>query len=54
VPLGYGHVYAPGHYLDAWLEVTGIDTWPAERIQALKTRLLKKTETGDGYESRGG
>ncbi|MFV9474392.1 alpha/beta hydrolase [Advenella sp. RU8] len=54
VPMGYGHVYAPGHYLDAWLEVTGIDTWSAERIQALKTRLLKKTETGDGYESRGG
>ena len=26
-PMGFGHVYAPSHYIDAWLEVTGIDDW---------------------------
>lgn len=54
VPMGYGHVYAPGHYLNAWIEVTGIDSWLPEQIDALKVLLLKKSEGGEGYESRGG
>ncbi len=37
VPMGYGHVYAPDHYLNAWLEVTGVEGWSAEQIEALKS-----------------
>lgn len=38
-PMGYGHVYAPSHYIDAWLDVTGIDDWSPAEIQALKRAL---------------
>lgn len=54
VPMGYGHVYAPEHYLDAWLEVTGIADRSPQYIKELKARLIKKSESGDGYELRGG
>ncbi len=54
VPMGYGHVYAPDHYLDAWLEATGIETWKAEEILALKKHLNNRAQRGDGYEYRGG
>lgn len=54
VPMGYGHVYAPGHYLNAWIEVAAINSWSPEQVDALKVLLLKKSEGGDGYESRGG
>lgn len=40
-PVGYGHDYAPQHYIDAWLQVTGIDDWSANDIGRLK-RYLKK------------
>ncbi|MGI6851349.1 alpha/beta hydrolase [Mesorhizobium sp. 1B3] len=36
-PMGYGHVYAPEHYIDAWVEVLGVTDWPAEEIARLKT-----------------
>ncbi len=35
-PMGYGHVYAPEHYIDAWMEVTQPAGWSAEDIQRLK------------------
>jgi uncharacterized membrane protein len=35
-PMGYGHVYAPQHYIDAWLQVTGISDWSGEEIGRLK------------------
>ncbi|OYR18385.1 hypothetical protein CEV31_4218 [Brucella thiophenivorans] len=54
VPMGYGHVYAPDHYLNAWLEVTGIEGWSAEQIEALKKHLNKRAQREDGYEYRGG
>ncbi len=54
VPMGYGHVYAPDHYLNAWIEVTGTDTWSPEQIKRLKTLLIQRSMQGDGYESRGG
>lgn len=54
VPMGFGHVYAPDDYLNAWLEVTGINDRSAQYIQNLKALLLRKSETGDGYELRGG
>lgn len=38
-PMGYGHVYAPSHYIDAWRDVSGIDDWPPAGIDALKRAL---------------
>ena len=35
-PIGYGHLYAPGHYIDAWLEVTAPVGWNPESIERLK------------------
>lgn len=54
VPMGYGHVYAPEHYLNAWLEATGIDSWSAEDVHALKQYLKARSQRDDGYEYRGG
>lgn len=54
VPMGYGHVYAPQDYLDAWLQVTGVDSWTSEEIDRLKGVLLEDAQEGDGYEYRGG
>ena len=38
-PMGYGHVYAPSHYIDAWIQVTGIKDWSAEDLARLKREL---------------
>ncbi len=38
-PMGFGHVYAPSHYIAAWLEVTGIDDWTPAEIDRLKRYL---------------
>src|SRR5215468_618501 len=27
-PIGHGHVYAPVHYIEAWMEVTDVRGWP--------------------------
>jgi uncharacterized membrane protein len=35
-PIGFGHLYAPQHHIDAWLQVIGIDDWSAEEILRLK------------------
>lgn len=37
VPFGYGHAYAPEHYIDGWLEVTEPDSTSAEDIATLKS-----------------
>lgn len=34
-PMGYGHVYAPQHYIDAWVQVTDV-RWTPEEIDRLK------------------
>lgn len=54
VPIGYGHVYAPDHYLDAWLKVTGVENWSSEKIDELKRHLHLRASDADGYEHRGG
>lgn len=54
VPMGYGHVYAPEHYLNAWLEVTGIESWTTEEIAKLKEHLKNRSRRDDGYQNRGG
>jgi uncharacterized membrane protein len=35
-PMGYGHLYAPEHYIDAWVEVTSPDAWSEADITRLK------------------
>lgn len=55
-PIGHGHVYAPEHYVDAWLEVTGVTDWDADNIARLKQYLRQKMDGTniEGYEQRGG
>lgn len=40
-PIGHGHVYAAEHYIDAWLEVAGID-WTPEDVERLKRHFIEK------------
>jgi uncharacterized membrane protein len=42
-PMGYGHVFAPEHYLDAWLAVTAPQGWTPDRIAKLKQLLIKRS-----------
>jgi uncharacterized membrane protein len=41
-PIGHGHVYAAEHYIDAWLEVAGIEDWPAGEVGRLKRHFIEK------------
>jgi uncharacterized membrane protein len=41
VPMGYGHVFAPEHYIDAWVEVTEPEGWSASEIARLKARFAR-------------
>jgi uncharacterized membrane protein len=41
-PIGYGHVYAPAHYIDAWIEVTDVGGWTAEQITRLKQHFERQ------------
>ncbi|MCO5091063.1 alpha/beta-hydrolase family protein [Bosea sp. (in: a-proteobacteria)] len=62
IPMGYGHVYAPQHYVEAWVAVAGIQTWPQQQIAALKRLLRERAGQGTGdaegkesaYHNRGG
>jgi len=38
-PMGFGHVYAPSHYLNAWLEATGVDDWSPQELDRLRRFL---------------
>jgi uncharacterized membrane protein len=40
-PIGHGHVYAPAHYIDAWIEVTDVRDWSEQKIAQLKRHLSK-------------
>lgn len=58
-PMGFGHVYAPEHYVDAWVAVTDAGDWSAEALAQLKQQLAakaRKTTTGnaDDDPDRGG
>lgn len=44
VPMGYGHLYAPEHHVEAWAEVTEPDGWTDEELQALKERLAVRED----------
>jgi uncharacterized membrane protein len=61
-PMGYGHVFAPEHYVDAWLAVTDAHDWPPEAVARLKDHLGNAARTAvsgnagddDSYRHRGG
>ena len=40
-PIGYGHVFAPAHYIDAWVAVTDVRNWSPEEVKRLKQYLSK-------------
>lgn len=56
-PVGYGHVFAPQHYIDAWLEVTGLSDWAPADIERLKREfevltVQREGATGGLFEHR--
>ncbi len=60
-PMGYGHVYAPQHYVDAWVAVTAPQGWSTDALDRLKQHLLAESvQAGAGsgdegeYSNRGG
>lgn len=59
-PLGYGHVYAPEHYVEAWVAVADVRNWSAEALTRLKSHLGNTARVsigaggGNPYVDRGG
>ncbi|MCJ9733833.1 alpha/beta-hydrolase family protein [Bradyrhizobium sp. PRIMUS42] len=60
-PMGFGHVYAPEHYVDAWVAVTDVHDWSADALAQLKAHLAaaarKAAESNvadEPYADRGG
>lgn len=41
-PMGYGHVFAPEHYVNAWLAVTDPQGWSADETARLKQHLAAR------------
>lgn len=41
VPIGYGHNYAPEHYIDGWLAVTAPENWTANDTRRLKKLFVE-------------
>lgn len=40
-PIGYGHVYAPQHYIDAWVAVTDPPGWDETSLARLRRELSR-------------
>jgi len=60
-PMGFGHVYAPEHYVDAWVAVTDVRDWSAEALTKLKDHLAaaarkaaERSADDNPYADRGG
>lgn len=49
-PMGYGHVYAPEHYVDAWVAVTDV-RWPADALAKLKQHLGHAARSASGSDN---
>ncbi|MGY3394824.1 putative membrane protein [Bradyrhizobium sp. USDA 3311] len=48
-PMGFGHVYAPEHYVDAWVAVTDVRDWSTDALAQLREQLAAKArKTGAG------
>lgn len=43
-PMGHGHVYAPEHYVDAWIAVTEPQGWSQDRTALLKEHLRRRLD----------
>ena len=41
-PMGHGHVFAPGHYIDGWVGVTEPEGWDTADIARLDAMLTEK------------
>ncbi|WP_201455739.1 alpha/beta hydrolase [Tropicimonas marinistellae] len=46
VPMGFGHLFAPEHYIDGWIAVTDPQGWNAEDIDRLKAFFVKRSGRG--------
>ncbi|MCP3471047.1 alpha/beta-hydrolase family protein [Bradyrhizobium sp. CCGUVB1N3] len=60
-PMGFGHVYAPEHYVDAWVAVTDVQDWSADALARLKDHLAaaarkaaERSTDDNPYADRGG
>jgi uncharacterized membrane protein len=62
-PMGYGHVFAPAHYVDAWLTLMDVAGWSPDQIAGLKEHLTRSAAAAlaapedddeDPYSNRGG
>jgi uncharacterized membrane protein len=58
-PMGFGHIYAPEHYVDAWVAVTDVQDWSADALAKLREQLAVKARTtsagdADDDPDRGG
>ena len=61
-PRGYGHVYAPEHYVDAWVAVADVRHWSPDALAKLKIHLGNAARTAidantgedNPYGDRGG
>jgi len=50
-PVGYGHVYAPDDYIDAWLAVTAPSGWSSEDVDRLKSRFKQSGNPETGVQA---
>lgn len=41
-PIGYGHVYAAEHYINAWMQVADIQGWSHDDVAKLKRHFIEK------------
>jgi uncharacterized membrane protein len=59
-PIGFGHVFAPEHYVDAWIAVSDVRGWSDDEIARLKLHLAAEQRRavedpeGSAYDDRGG
>ncbi|WP_133771371.1 alpha/beta hydrolase [Enterovirga rhinocerotis] len=60
-PIGFGHSYAPKHYVEAWMAVTDVRDWSGDAVARLKHHLSEaaareiETQGDEGaYDNRGG
>ena len=47
VPIGYGHLFAPTHYIDAWVAVTAPEGWDTPSLERLKAHFVEKLSQDD-------
>lgn len=54
-PMGYGHVYAPEHYLQAWAQVAPAPGWSEQALENLKQHLRQRIDARqESNQLRGG